>query len=1126
MKVCSSSSLVIKAAIYTAIISAVQGDFSTHTTDPSPPSVDKSRHGDFVRFDVAPDTVAVTSSVQVRYRCTRSCRVTLEAVVSTPQTAGQVTFRRTWTQLGRFGKARTRRVQLTLPPAVVYRRDFFVRRPVEVHDAMLRAWLVHLDVHEGNGSRNGVAGYRQSLVGTFKVLRVVPLSERSGQPQTRSVAWGAELLWNLTKDRIEQCSHDSAVVDLLAFPFASTGERYGVIRTLTAFTCAELGSLCLSGAPQSRVTLSVWLYLLNQCGQKLCGIVRHVTEHRTYGAPLLMLNKSGKLVVQVRLVSREEEAFIVHTVLPLLTWIRLDLFIHASVVKLVITDVKPTGGVAETTHLYEFGSSVILNDTSGYFAIGGDVYMPGIHGYYGPIKYYRLGSEKVVNPLSPSRTLSELDRVHRECEETREITDRYLRAVRESRARPANDSCEAYSEGLWRRIAPAKCMQAWSWEQQAKHAAVLQILKTHEEELTSGRWSGERAALHLSQHLFLVATKSLSTAGGPGAGPSPVDLLRLCSCWGHQQASVMLAALHLAGIGLPADQEQGHVHSLMGGAGDNRLDLLHLGYKHMQGLDGFPEDQDVAYGYYANVGQQTSTDRDQVHDSEQSLTEHVHLTHAAELQTQTGEEGDLVQFLRLQAEGGDLEAQKTLARMLFWGSNGVRKDISAALRWYAQSALQMSDAAAMYDYGILLLKGTGMKKNQTLGLKLLKKAADMGSVDALNGLGWYYSAAGQDDRKAVRYFQLAARNGSRDAIFNLGVYHLNGANPDMPSTNETAAFQCFLSAGEQGHVEGAVEAAAQLARGSLAGLARDPAKAVVLLKMVSEKNGHLGFTIREALKAYQQGSLDEALLKYAMLAETGLVVAQFNAAYLCEVLQHASACHWRYHNYSTHNHAPHEAGLLKMGDYYSAGGDMVKAIALYSRAALQGSPQGLYNLAVLTQAGYSVPDSVLEQMQIQPETQLDKRAVVERLLLRCRRFEGKEDDLGPCFLALLGLRLGGAWRAIARSTVQLALASLALTAFVALLLAGLAQSALSHFSSQQSRSQPDQPIGGAGRILLRPAARHGGSPVPSGVDGEVQSNPPHESQNSRWLQEATDVVVTATGVCLCALCMLFASHLL
>lgn len=42
--------------------------------------------------------------------------------------------------------------------------------------------------------------------------------------------------------------------------------------------------------------------------------------------------------------------------------------------------------------------------------------------------------------------------------------------------------------------------------------------------------------------------------------------------------------------------------------------------------------------------------------------------------------------------------------MSFFGSNGMTKDLGAALRWYAKSAMQMTDASAMYDYAIMLLK--------------------------------------------------------------------------------------------------------------------------------------------------------------------------------------------------------------------------------------------------------------------------------------------------------------------------------------------------------------------------------------------------------------------------------------
>lgn len=42
----------------------------------------------------------------------------------------------------------------------------------------------------------------------------------------------------------------------------------------------------------------------------------------------------------------------------------------------------------------------------------------------------------------------------------------------------------------------------------------------------------------------------------------------------------------------------------------------------------------------------------------------------------------------------------------------------------------------------------------------------------------------------------------------------------------------------------------------------------------------------------------------------------------------------------------------------------------------------MYNLAVLTEEGHNIPANVLEQMKISTEPQLNKNAVVEKLLLR------------------------------------------------------------------------------------------------------------------------------------------------
>ncbi|KAI5096113.1 protein sel-1-like 3-like [Silurus meridionalis] len=1056
MRVSRSSGFFFSTVMVCAsLLSVIQCHITTHTTM-SP--LHMSPSGDFLHFDSSPDFVTVNSSVQLSYSCSKSCMVGVEISLSTPEKTGLVTFRRSWTHVRGIQKLRTRMIQLKFPPAVVYKRDFFLRRTTEAQDVMLRAWLVHLDGTESTRRHVGVNQYEEAVVRMFKTLRTIPPPERPAKSWDRCLAWGVELIWNGTKDRIEKCPIGSDVVRLLTFPFASTGETYGVIRTFPALANREMATASFGARVEPRLTMSVWIYLLQRCRAKLCSIIKHVNEQRKYTTPLLLLSDTGNLVVQVRLTSGLERAFTVHTNLPLLTWIRLDLFIQTSKVKVIITQADSEDHLTEG--VYNFQEDVLYNDILGYFVIGGCIYMPGIHGYIGPVKYYRLGSETVVNPLTPERTLKELNEAHRRCEDIKQISEGYVKALQDSKAALANDVCVSCYEQLRRTFVPEKCLQTWSWDHQTKYSAALKILRRHEEELVSGLWNSKTASL-FGQRLYNDVLKSIADGGLVDIESSLLDLLKLCSCWGHHQAALMLATLHLSGLGVPADQEKGHVYSLIGGVQDERLALLHLGYKHMQGLDGFPKDQDTAYGYYANVGRQTSIDHNKVQDSEQVLTENIHLTNPEELQMQSGESDEMVQFLKHQAYRGDPESQKTLARMSFFGSNGMTKDIGAAMKWYARSAMQMTDASAMYDYAILLLKGIGGKRNKTLALKLLEKAADMGYVDALNALGWYHGTVGKNDSKAAYYFDLAARKGSRDGVFNLGVYHLNGAIPDSPGRNETAAFQCFLSAGELGHMEGALEAASSLSRGHLPGVSRDPEKAVALLKPISERNGHLGFTVRDALRAFQQGSWDEALLKYSLLAETGFVVAQTNAAHLCE---------------------------------------------------------GTYNLAVMSENGHDIPAHILERMKISNGPQLNQSALVEKLLLRCRELEGKGGkmaEMTPCSLAFFGLRVSRMWHSFTGCTVHL---TLTLATFLLLVLAIVTQSALAQYSAAPPHSVPHRssvPHREPPNLDQVTETQTSDSPVGDGPSRDpTRIGQSYVTRHVRFLQEAADLVVTATGVLL------------
>ncbi|XP_069378563.1 protein sel-1 homolog 3 isoform X2 [Paralichthys olivaceus] len=953
----------------------------------------ESLPGNFIEFKSAPDKVVDGSVVRVRYQCLRPCQLAVEVVVSTLRKTDLVVFSRKWISR-RVGVYRIHQVLLRLPPSILYQNDFFNRNVLEVDNATVRAWLAHLK--DGSEPRT----HNDSMSSIYKVLEITPLSERPAKPPTESLSWFARLMWQMTRDRTSLCPHESDIIDVLKFPLASTGEHFGMVRRFQPFSDDALERGRLHAVTQPSVTLSVWIYLLKWCHKRLCGIIHHVDGRNSYDSVLMLLTDTGDVIIQARLTTGEEEAFQVSVALPLRKWIRLDCSIQNSKVLLYVSWDGQTH-----RYVYDFPDSIYYDDTDGYFVIGGSKYMPGIHGYFGPIKYYRFGTEEIKNQLH-LKTLQELDKTHHKCQEIKAFTKAFLKEVTQSHMLSTNSKavCTPHLIRLWGQSGKKTCSQPWTWETPLKYSSLFHLLQTKEEQVRTGSLEMK----HLRTTLFKEAVAAMFTADQTQIKitSEPMSLLQVSSCFGNHEASLLLASILLSGLGHSVDQIQGHVYSLIGASGDGRFALMHAGYKHTQGIDGFPKDLDMAYSYYSNAGAQSNIDMAYIYEDEQYIPEHIYLSNQEDLNSLTHETSDDFQFLKYQAERGDAECQRHLGTMLYWGQNRVSKDIVSAAKWLHRSSMQMKDPSAMHDYSILLMKGQGVKKNHTRAFQLLKKAAAMGSNDALNSLGWYHGTVLDDHESAAKYFEQAALNGSADGMFNLGAYHLSGENPRSPWRNETAAFQHFLNASRLGHIAASVEAAWYLSTGSLGGVSQDAERAVIMLKKVCEKNGHLGFMIREALQAYLQGSRQEAFVKYVLAAETGLGLAQSNAAHLCEELDLSYDCQWRYHNFSILNYDSQTSALLKMGDYYyhssSTREDSLslvgQALSMYSRAALAGSPQGMYNLVILAQQGHVLPQSIHSMFNVSRYDEDD--TVVEKILRSsARRPDGKslkENDSERC----------------------------------------------------------------------------------------------------------------------------------
>ncbi|KAK2907555.1 hypothetical protein Q8A73_008628 [Channa argus] len=540
------------------------------------------------------------------------------------------------------------------------------------------------------------------------------------------------------------------IIDMLNFPLASTGERFGAVRRFQPFIDETLESARLHAVAQPSVTLSAWIYLLSGC-------------HTSYVGSSIMWIGTRSVITQARVTSGEDEAFRARVVLPLWKWIRLVCYIQDS--KLMhyysMSDFHVPLDAAwdDKTHryVYEFRHSIHYDDTDGYFGIEGRKYMPAMNGNFGPIKYYRFGTKEMTNKLHHKSTLQELDRAHRECQKITAFTKAFLTEATESHLpspiKKRCCACTSHSLRLWGQI-EEKITHAH------KHGLGKHNLNTVHFIIPCKpkRRKLEQVRIFEQERLRTLFKESVGTmfpAAQIKITSKSTSLLQVSQS--NHKACLLMASILLSNLGHSTTSRVTHVYSLIGALGD---DCLHAEYKHTQGIDWFPKNLDMAYGYYVNAGAQTSTDTCRIHDKKQYTPEHIYLSNPEDLNALTDETSDIFQYLKLQAERGDLQSQ-------------------------------------------------------TRGFQLLKKAADI-----------------------------------------VHVYK--------------AAFQLFLSASRFGHVTASVEAAWYLPTGSLEGLSQDVERAVILLKKVFERNRHLGFMIREALRAYLKGSCDsQGIYNLVVLGQQG-----------------------------------------------------------------------------------------------------------------------------------------------------------------------------------------------------------------------------------------------------------------
>ncbi|XP_070613089.1 protein sel-1 homolog 3 isoform X2 [Erythrolamprus reginae] len=954
----------------------------TLLTTPTTPEIQgKTFSEDFIHLTIRNKTLRDSVVLSVAYFCSKPCVITLEAKASLEFRNAVSVYKKRWEEGDRVWKNQT--VSLTFPNSMVFRDDYLIKRSLNVDYVILYAWITHKAtvVHHAAQAES----YWRAIVRDYSFLDPVPPFERPYKEHKMCLTWSVQQTWKRRANRIPQCPHENDLVEILNFPYASSGDRTGIVKKFQKFKNRELDAIRKHHTSYPR--LSSWV------GDHISGYL-HIQMH---------LVKGGDLAVKTTFP------------LPLKLWFRLDLSFHGQ--EIDITIVGKNMNIFQR-QLFNFRQDFYYNDTDGYLALGGSEYVPGIKGYFGSVKYYRLNNLETKKFSHPFSNRGILERIEMYYRKRANIQSRVANHGFSLEYFEENQQCfldNYYLELSNKYRSPPKCI-ALEWERGLKgeDCSMVEDRKDTTPSFPEVSQPKKELAFKIGRRLFNVAAQNLSQTDGLLHINSSILALRDSSHCGYSRASYVLGVIFEIGLGVSPDPLQGLLYSLVAAQEGDRLALMNLGYKHYRGINNYPQDLEVSYAYYSDVALKTPRDQ-QSRGGDQALVEAIRLQDDELLKALAKENGDIFMWLKHEAVRGDSAAQQRLGQMLFWGQEGVERNLRKAVEWYAKGALENEDPVSLFDYSIVLFKGQGVKRNKRLAFQLMKKASSKGFPQAVNGLGWYYHNFKRDYAKAAKHWLKAEAMGSPDASFNLGVLHLDGLYPGATGRNRTAAAGYFYKAAEKGHMEGTLHCSQFYITGNLASFPRDPEKAVLWAKYVAEKNGYLGHILQKALKAYLELHWNEALLYYILSAETGIEVSQTNLAHLCEEKPNlakryfATDCIWKYYNFSiSQSNAPSFAHL-KVGDFYYYGyqnqsRNLDVAARMYAQAALKKDAQGFFNLALLLEEGYSIPSYILDHLEIDSTRHSRNTSLRQKLYERCWNYSN-QDSVSPCMLALLYLQL-------------------------------------------------------------------------------------------------------------------------
>ncbi|XP_053372866.1 protein sel-1 homolog 3-like [Mercenaria mercenaria] len=938
------------------------------------------------------------TKVTVEYRCTEDKFVGVEVVADTNLDVSQKLFQKVWRchKSNELSVIKLKKVKLKLPPEVAYNYNAFNKHVTVTSRSKVRIWMLDNDLWS-SCFRQRNCYTKSSVKVSYDVQISPPFSRPYYKPYKQCKTWGWDIVAMITFDIIPTCPCEEETIEAIKYPVVLGGDAYGVYRQFRPYNNPDLERTRQDQIARPMFTLSIWLYILEYCRgpSMLCSIMHHFTWNGQFKSIMLLLTPEGRIHIQIENIQRQHTAGLSYFSIPKNQWVRLILQFQIQTWRLVVNYGENFKEILETEYRHP-GEPILYDDAKDLFTFGGSEYMQSFKGYIGQATIYR---NKIIEPRNipmPSKfhPMFELKLTRRE------------------------EKCSKYLEWVSSRITAHKDRYIYSAQKKTcRHPFVKMVQSAIDyDNLTTlptcklarkknNRYrkqvdrivkkmvsDGEEVDFNqIADLLYQNATAALDERLDNIRDAFPV--LKQAACYGNMDAMYTISVILNNGIYIKADEIQSQAYLMLAALDNHRLAALALGHKHRYGTDGVTEDWEQSYRYYKFVADTTNADKERHKDTD-VYTESIRLTDEVAIHEQTDEDGDIFHWLTFQAKQGVLSAQNRIGRALFWGQQGLKRNLATAVEYFKMSA-ETGDAQSQYDYGIVLLRGQGVKKTIQAGLMS-------------------YTRQQSENPAAINAIVLARMHLAELIKLLSSMSRHIECNPPLDK-----ALNYFMYAAARGQMDAGVAVAFQTIKGT----SRQPRNvytAVEWARFIAEKNPSIGLALRKALHAYRKGKSDVSLFYYALAADAGLEVGSFNNAWLCEENKDGitsfieKECVWSRYNLSTQREPQFvdPYALLKMGDYYWYGCEGVRdsklAASYYAEAAKKHDPQALFNLGFMIEEGVEVPRKHLRDLRVPERFISNNITLLEYLYTRCKDSH-KSEAYVPCSIALWRVQALAFW---------------------------------------------------------------------------------------------------------------------